>query len=90
MEFTCEKCGWLAYANGVCICGYSGRPTTRNDSCMAWKTSIVTNADHIRMMNDNELANFLIDDFCELLCGSPASCDGKCKEKTLEWLRQEV
>ena len=59
MEFTCEKCSWLAYVNGVCICGYSGRPTTRNDSCMAWKTSIITNADCIRAMADEELAKIM-------------------------------
>lgn len=55
MAFTCEECGWWADVNGVCICGYSGRPTTRHDSCMAWKTSIVTNADRIRSMSDEEL-----------------------------------
>lgn len=52
--------------------------------------SDMTNADRIREMDDKELADFLIDDFCELLCGGLLSCDGECKEKMLKWLRQQV
>lgn len=78
MKFTCEKCGWWADVNGVCVCGYSGRPTTRHDSCTAWKTSIVTNADRIRSMTDEELADWLI-----------MNGDGSDYQTWLDWLREE-
>lgn len=47
-----------------------------------------TNADRIRSMSDEELASFITSDLCELLCGSPLSCDGDCGKKMLDWLRQ--
>lgn len=50
----------------------------------------LTNADRIRAMSDEELAKIMTDDFCELLCGSPISCDGDCNKKMLRWLKQEV
>ena len=52
-----------------------------------------TNADRIRSMTDEELADFLTGDFCdfcELLCGAPVVCGGQCREKCLEWLKKEV
>ena len=50
-----------------------------------------SNADRIRAMTDEELADFLTgEDMCELLCSSPAVCPGHCKTKCLEWLRQEA
>ena len=50
----------------------------------------ITNADRIRAMSDEELADFMTDDFCELLCKSPIACDGQCKLKLLQWLKQEI
>ena len=48
-----------------------------------------TNADRIRQMTDEELAQIITDDWCELLnCASP--CDGHCDLKVLGWLQQEV
>lgn len=49
----------------------------------------MTNAEKIRAMNDEELADFMVDDFCELLCKSPTVCDGQCNLKLLKWLKQE-
>lgn len=49
----------------------------------------MTNADKIRAMSDEELADFMVDDFCELLCKSPTICDGQCNLKLLQWLKQE-
>lgn len=46
-----------------------------------------TNADRIRAMSDDELARFITDDLCELLCGSPSVCDGQCEGKMLTWLK---
>ena len=49
-----------------------------------------SNADKIRAMSDEELADFMTDDFCELLCKSPTVCDGQCSLKLLQWLKQEA
>lgn len=49
----------------------------------------MTNAMKIRLMTDDELAEFLTCDFCKLLnCESP--CDGRCDTRFLEWLKREV
>ena len=49
----------------------------------------ITNGDRIRAMTDEELAEFITDDLCELLnCESP--CDGNCDRRMLEWLKQEA
>ena len=52
-------------------------------------TGNATNADRIRAMTDEEMASILTDDFCELICHSPVSCDGNCEIKMLEWLKKE-
>lgn len=45
-----------------------------------------SNGDRIRSMTDEELADIITDDWCELLnCKSP--CDGHCDLKVLEWLK---
>lgn len=49
----------------------------------------ITNADKLRTLGDEELAELLTDDLCELLCGAPLVCEGQCKQKMLDWLRQE-
>ena len=98
MGFTCEKCCWWADVNGVCVCGYSGRPTTRHDSCTAWKTSIVTNADNIRYMTDEELAGFCEENVCPPSFSASDCLSEKmrepnpdeCRDCWLKWLREEV
>lgn len=49
-----------------------------------------TNGDKVRCMSNEELAAFVTDDLCELLCHSPVSCDGNCEAKMLSWLKQEI
>ena len=51
-----------------------------------------TNYDRLRAMIDEELAEFLTtEDMCELICApAPPHCDGQCKQKMLDWLRQEA
>ena len=96
MEFTCEKCGWLVYANGAYICGYSGRPTTKNDSCMAWKTSIITNADRIKAMTDEELSEIMVSvcppNYPHGECREYEKYDGNldCCKCWLDWLKEEA
>lgn len=50
----------------------------------------LTNGDLVRRKSNEELAEFITDDLCELLCGAPLVCDGQCKQKMLEWLRKEA
>ena len=45
----------------------------------------MTNADRIRAMTDEELAEFLWGDGCP---GSKRECDGDCVKCFLEWLKQ--
>ena len=54
--------------------------------------SQMRNADKLRSMSDEELAEFLTtEDMCELICApAPPHCDGQCKQKMLDWLRQEA
>ena len=54
------------------------------------KPKPITNADRIRAMSDEELADFITEDLCELLCGAPLVCEGRCKQKMLDWLREEA
>jgi hypothetical protein len=59
-------------------------------SCNYGEPKPMTHADSIRAMSDEELANLVTDDMCELLCGAPLVCEGQCKQKMLDWLRQEA
>lgn len=49
-----------------------------------------TNADRIRSMTDEELANCITDDLCDRVCHSPLSCDGNCEIQVLAWLKHEA
>lgn len=53
----------------------------------------MTNAERIRAMSDEELANTLAQDWCDTVCGDKNACsycDGKCEQHICNWLRQEV
>ena len=64
----------------------------KNEECGMFKQKPMSNADRIRAMTDEELAEFLTtEDMCELICSpAPPHCDGQCKQKMLDWLKQEV
>ena len=51
-----------------------------------------TNADKIRAMTDEELAEVITDDWCEIVCsGTDYLCrDGTCEQHVLKWLKQEA
>ena len=52
---------------------------------------MMTNADRIRAMTDEELAKFITDDLCELFCDIGVSfCNGDCDVHALKWLKAEV
>ena len=86
--------------NGRCTGTKEVDPCPGYDKCKEYKPDYMTNADRIRSMNDEELAEHLVDigwdcNFCEehlrldndpLLRGE--KCDEKCAEHCLEWLQQ--
>lgn len=47
-----------------------------------------TNADRIRAMNDEELAQFLRWDICIKIQGDNRFCNGYCDECVIKWLQQ--
>ena len=63
-------------------------------------TEIKTNADHIRSMTDEELADFMsehsTDDFCYIICGGECNAVAtfnktsgqRCREIVSNWLKQ--
>ena len=61
---TCENCKYSEPIMGGLACmGQKGMPFVRpTDSCDRWKTMKQTNADRIRNMTDEELADYLICD----------------------------
>lgn len=64
-------------------CGYMG-------TCDGWEPNPITNYDRLRTMSMEKLADLVTGDMCELLCGAPLVCEGQCKQKMLDWLRQEA
>lgn len=55
-------------------------------------TNIATNADRIRGMNDEELAEWLVDaNMCERVCIEEDYCGGDvCVNRVTDWLKQPV
>ena len=106
---TCKDCGWKSVnPSGAIFCGYTYLRTWEDESCGAWKPVRVgvtpyteedwkrTNADRIRSMSDEELAELF-----EMIpnSGNPTTytIDGFCiddglrtKRQWLNWLRQEA
>ena len=71
------------------------------DECDAWPDPVpMTNADHIRSMTDEELADYMsehsIDDFCYIICGGECKAVAtfnktsgqRCREIVSNWLKQ--
>ena len=71
------------------------------DECDAWPDPVpMTNADHIRSMSDDELADFMsehsIEDFCYIICGGECKAIAtfnktafqRCREIVSDWLKQ--
>ena len=86
--------------NGRCVGTKEVDPCPGYDKCKEYKPDYMTNADRIRGMKDEELAEHLVDigwdcNFCEehlrldndpLLRGE--KCDEKCAYHCLDWLQQ--
>ena len=88
--------------NGRCVGTKEVDSCPGYDKCKEYKPDYMTNAGRIRSMNDEELAEHLVDigwdcHFCTehlrldnepLLRGE--KCDEKCAEHCLDWLQQPV
>lgn len=70
-----------------CMCNYGEK---EDDPPTCYESKPVTNGDKLRAMTDEELAELVTDDMCELLCGAPLVCEGQRKQKMLDWLRREA
>ena len=99
MKCCCSNCGWLEInPSGAMFCGYSDERTCENESCLAWKNKdeLKTNADRVRTMTDEELAEAfaMISDCMSCNCrNAEDDCsivDGTCQQQWLKWLQQEV
>lgn len=93
---TCGECGNVTapgagFPNHVYCKRFLLHMEKREDAsrCRDFIPKPITNADRIRAMSDEELAELLTDDLCELLCGAPLVCEGQCKQKMLDWLKEE-
>ena len=84
-EIECTKC--IYNINNECKIGGWTIPKV---GCPDGKVKLMTNADRIRAMTDEELANCITDDLCDRVCHSPLSCDGNCEIQVLAWLKQET
>lgn len=84
----CAMCKYEGRAvyDGCCECEY---PENSDDPPTLYEPKPITNADRIRSMSDEELADFITDDMCGLICGDPLACEGQCKQKMLDWLKEE-
>lgn len=91
MEKTCENCKYSdANDYNVVFCkGQKGMPVVQlKDTCEEWRSKYKTNADRLRAMSDEELAEFL---------SKNQKIGGDTKEHRdgfyllwLDWLREEV
>ena len=95
MIYPCDKPCGNKTASGYCATTACINPQYSNiigtvQYSQGVQKHIITNADKIRAMSDEELAAFMTDDFCELLCKLPTVCDGQCNLKLLQWLKKEA
>lgn len=96
-QFVCS------YRTPSGYCGSTGGYATCQHRKMDEPSTIksaepMTNADkYFRHATDEEIARLIVDDWCELMnCDCQIdralhwTCDGKCEERVLDWLKQEV
>lgn len=87
----CDDCLHKSYCDMAQFGGHNPHIT----ACYHFTQSKHTNADRVRAMTDEELAELVCDHAC-MLCPIEG-CEGrmeegreKCKQRWLEWLKQEV
>ena len=80
---SCHRCGkgfFSSYKEHLC------------QDCLKeleWEPTPYTNADHIRSMTDEELAELLLNGNATLVCPNGCDgCNGDCEGRMLDWLKQ--
>lgn len=93
MERNCDNCKYHdVYYNAPpcdeCNFEYQRQP---QKGFQNWESDAMTNADRIRAMRDEEMAELLRDYQCNT-CDFSGFCEetDKCKEEIFKWLTQEV
>lgn len=77
-----KDCHYVMTHDGDCF--YEGLPMDKKENCPMYKAK--TNADRIRAMTDEELAEFLWDEWMDrIICEKMDT-----KESMLKWLKKEV
>ena len=92
-EQNCANCKYSEPRCGaLCCMGQKYAPYVRpTDSCDGWKSRKQTNADRIRTMTDEELAEFMTE--YELRAYKRLNASGERKRfasQWLDWLKQEL
>ena len=96
MIHPCDKPCGNKTASGYCATTACINPQYSNIGTAHYgqgvQKRIITNYDRIRAKSVEEMAEFLTsEDMCELICSpAPPHCDGQCKQKMLDWLKQEA
>ena len=70
-------------------CKYYGFGSNHAEKCKDYEESKQTNADHIRSMSDEELAEFLIDHH-RYPCKYCSGCHVECSDGLMQWLKSEA
>lgn len=102
-QITCTVCGgrgfvsWINSTGDTCS---TGSKTCPHCNGTGLREVDATNADHIRSMTDEELADYMsehsIDDFCYIICGGECKAVAtfnktpfqRCREIVSDWLKQ--
>ena len=76
-------------AEGCCMGTKEIDPCPGYNKCKRFMPDYKTNADHIRSMTDEELAELLLDGVDDTVCSSGCCvCDGDCRGRMVNWLKQ--
>lgn len=92
----CNDCKFRITSNlrsEVSYCSYYNTPLEAVLGCGSGKSKIITNADRIRAMSDEELAKFFdselfLSPWCDMSCGYVE--EAPCRQCMVKWLKQEA
>ena len=88
----CPDCRFRIVSNlrsGASYCAYYNSPNETILGCESGESKIITNADRIRAMSDEELAKTISGEEIYPWCTKPCEYDN-CTDCVLAWLKQEA
>lgn len=100
-KHICANCRWYKPWYNLCEhpqrCVDFGGYRYIIETCEKWENTKMTNAEKLRILNIEELADFLLevsDSFCDICGNSKCMCIGNpksdCKNQVIRWLNSEV